>query len=192
MARAAEQLWNIEDFLAFDDGTDTRYELLRGRIVAMAPPAEAHGEIVSRLVMAIGGNLQPPCRVIAEAGILLPDRADTYYQADLAITCAPRRPGQVWVVDPIVIVEVLSPSTAASDLERKLPDYRLIPSLREILVVSSTEPRVEHLSRGDDGWRIEDHRGGGHVRLRAFDIALDIGVLYRDVLPSHPTPDPGS
>jgi Uma2 family endonuclease len=48
-------------------------------------------------------------------------------------------------------VEVLSPSTAATDRDRKLPDYRTIPSLQDILVVSGSEPRIEHYRREADG-----------------------------------------
>ena len=66
-------------FLDWDDGTDTRYELLDGRIVAMAPPIEAHGTIVANLVAAIHPRLRPPCRVVVEAGIIPADRADTWY-----------------------------------------------------------------------------------------------------------------
>lgn len=182
MARAAERLWTLDDFLAFDDGTDVRYELIRGRVFAMAPPAEAHGELTSKLTIAIGSRLRPPCRVINEAGIVLPDRIDTYYQADLAVTCAPRREGQIPVLDPVVIVEVLSPSTAATDLNRKIPDYRTIPSVQDILVVSSTEARVEHWHRAENGWIVHDLRGDGTARLQAFDISLAVRELYEDVL----------
>jgi Uma2 family endonuclease len=188
MARAAEKLWTIEDFLAFDDGTDTRYELIRGRVFAMAPPSEAHGELVSKLTIAIGSRLRPACRVVNEAGILVPGRADTYYQADLAVTCAPRREGQIHVAEPAIIVEVPSPSTAAIDLNRKVPDYRTIPSVEDILVVSSTEPRVEHWQRAEDGWRVHDFRGSGEIALQSLAITISVAGLYQDLLPAEPAP----
>jgi Uma2 family endonuclease len=188
MARAAEKLWTIEDFLAFDDGSDTRYELVRGRVFAMAPPSEAHGELVSKLTIGIGSRLRAPCRAITEAGIVLPHRGDTYYQADLAVTCAPRREGQIHVAEPAIIVEVLSPSTAATDLNRKVPDYRTIPSVEDILVVSSTEPRVEHWQRAGDGWRVHDFRGSGVIRLQSFAITISVAGLYQDLLPAEPAP----
>ena len=87
--------------------------------------------------------MQPPCRVISEAGIVIPDRADTYYIADLAVTCAPREPGRRMVVDPVLVIEVLSPSTGQVDRWRKVADYRTLPSVQEILVVFSDERRVE-------------------------------------------------
>jgi Uma2 family endonuclease len=74
---------------------------------------------------------------------------------------------------------VLSPSTAATDRDRKLPDYRTIPSLHDILVVSSTEPRIEHFRRASDGWKIHDLRGDGTVRLQGLDLTLDLAELYQ-------------
>ena len=54
MAGAARKLWTLDEFLAFDDGTDTRYELIGGEIVAMAPPSGIHGGLVARLAMLFG------------------------------------------------------------------------------------------------------------------------------------------
>jgi Uma2 family endonuclease len=182
MAEAARRRWALEEFLAFDDGTDRRYELFDGEIVAMAPPARAHGTLVSRLDRAIGNALRPPCEIITEAGIVPPERADSYYQADLAVTCTPGAPSDQFLTEPVLIVEVLSPSTAATDRDRKLPDYRRIASLQEILVVSSTEARIEHYRREADGWKVQDHAGRGAVTLESFDVTLELGELYAGVL----------
>ena len=181
MADPARRLCSLEEFLAFDDGTDTRYELFDGQVVAVAPASDVHGALVMRLARRIGNALRPGCEVIGEAGIVPPERADSYYQADLAVTCAGLT-GQQFVAEPILIVEVLSPSTTAIDRERKLPDYRTIPSLEDILVVSSTEPRIEHYRREGDGWKIHDLRGQGTLRLPACDITIDLAELYAGVL----------
>ena len=178
VAEAARQLWTLDEFLAFDDGTDRRYELFDGHIVAMAPASDLHGALVMRLGRQIGNALRPGCEVIGEAGIVPPERADSWYQADLAVTCTGLT-GQRFIADPILIVEVLSPSTAATDRDRKLPDYRTIPSLRDILVVSSSEPRIEHFHREEGGWKIDDLRGTGTLRLQALDLTLDLADLYK-------------
>ena len=182
MAEAARRRWTLEEFLAFDDGTDRRAELFDGAIVAMAPPARAHGTLVSRLSRVIGNGLRPPSEVIAEAGIVPPERGDSYYQADLTVTCTPGAPGDQFVAEPVLIVEVLSPSTAATDRDRKLPDYRRIGSLRDILLVSSTEPRIEHFHRSADGWKVQDYAGRGAVTLGSVDVTLDLAELYAGVL----------
>ena len=83
MATLAPRRMTLAEFLEWDDGGDRRYELVDGFTVMMAPATEAHGELAARLTMQIGSRLQPPCRVISEAGIAIPDRADSYYIADL-------------------------------------------------------------------------------------------------------------
>jgi Uma2 family endonuclease len=182
MAEPARKLWTLDEFLAFDDGTDRRYELIGGEIVAMAPPSGIHGAVAAGLAVAIGAKLVRPCRVVMEAGITLPDR-NAYYQADLAVTCSGLTP-ESSVPEPRVVVEVLSPSTAATDYLRKLPDYRDIPSVQDILLVSSTEPRIEHWRREADGWKVQDFRGEGVVRLQAFDVTITVADLYQDLLPA--------
>jgi Uma2 family endonuclease len=183
VAEPARRLWSLDEFLAFDDGTDTRNELFDGHIVAMAPASDVHGALVMRLARRLGNALRPGCEVVAEAGIVPPERADSWYQADLAVTCSPLT-GQQFISEPVLIAEVLSPSTATTDRERKLPDYRALPSLQDILVVSSTEPRIEHFRREDDGWKIHDLRGQGTVRLQALDTTLDLADLYAGILTS--------
>jgi Uma2 family endonuclease len=183
MAEPARKLWTLDEFLAFDDGSDTRYELIGGEIVAMAPPSGIHGALAAGLALAIGAKLTRPCRVVAEAGILLPGRIDTYYQADLAVTCSALTP-EPTLREPKVIVEILSPSTAATDYLRKLPDYRGVPSVVDILLVSSTEPRIEDWRRELDGWKVQDFRDEGVVRLQAFDITVEVAELYEGLLPA--------
>jgi Uma2 family endonuclease len=92
MAGAAEKRWTVEEFLDWDDGTDRRHELVDGRIVAMAPPSEAHAAIVSNLTIRIGAQLRPPSRTLNAFGVRLEGRADCFYQFDLAVTCAPPMP----------------------------------------------------------------------------------------------------
>jgi Uma2 family endonuclease len=182
MAELARKLWTLDEFLAFDDGTDRRYELVRGEIVAMAPPSLVHGALTARLAVRISAGLRPPCDAFVEVGIILPERNDTWYQADLAVGCSGIT-RESWLADPVLIVEILSPSTSATDLARKLPDYRTLPSLRDILVVSSLEPRIEHFAREADGWKVQDHRGEGMVRIPTLGVEIDLAALYHRLLP---------
>ena len=93
MAEPAIRKTTVDEFLRWDDGTDTRYELINGRILAMAPPAPAHG----RLALALGSEIRaalrarPSCFVQSEAGIVRPDRDDACYIADLAVSCEEMR-----------------------------------------------------------------------------------------------------
>lgn len=107
MAEPAISKMTVTEFLRWEDGTDTRYELLDGIPVAMAPPAVAPGFLAARLCARIETSLRsrPPCMVQIEAGIARPDRDDTCYVADLAVTCTPPQPGQTLLADPVLMVE---------------------------------------------------------------------------------------
>jgi Uma2 family endonuclease len=182
MASLAPKRLTLAEFLEWDDGTDRRYELLDGLPVMMAPSLEAHGEIAVALGAEIRARLKPPCRVISEAGIVIAHRADTYYIADLAVTCAPREPGRRMVVEPVLVVEILSPSTGQVDRWRKVADYRTIQPVREILVVFSDERRVELQQRTSDGWRVEDLIGKAEIELSCCDGPIPLDAVYRDLL----------
>ena len=186
MASPAPKRMTIGEFLEWDDGTDRRYELLDGVPVMMAPSLEAHGELAVALGAEIRARLKPPCRVISEAGIVIADRADTYYIADLAVTCAPREPGRRMVVDPVLVIEVLSPSTSQVDRWRKVADYRTLLSVQEILVVFSDERRVELQRRTSEGWRVEDLIGKAEVELSCCDRSIPLDAIYRDLLADRP------
>jgi Uma2 family endonuclease len=178
MAQPAEKRWTVDEFLAWDDGTDRRYELVDGQIVAMAPASEAHGTIVANLAIRIGSQLRAPCRVVGEAGVVAIDRNDTYYQADLLVTCAPPERGRPHPVDPVLIIEVLSPSTAVHDRGRKVEDYSRLPSVKEILLVASEERRVRYWRRDRPRWIVEDLIGEADLRLEIVPGSIPLAAIY--------------
>jgi Uma2 family endonuclease len=178
MAEAAERRWTVEEFLTWDDGTDRRHELVDGRIVATAPPSEAHATIVPNLAMVLHHQLQPGHRVLGEFGVRLEGRDDTFYQFDLAVTCAPADASRRYVAEPILIVEVLSPSTQLHDRGRKLDDYRQLPSVKEILLVGSEQRRVQHWRRDGPRWIVEDLIGDADLRLAATPDPIPLAAIY--------------
>jgi Uma2 family endonuclease len=178
MAEPAEKRWTVEEFLAWDDGTDRRYELVDGRIMAMAPPSEALANIVINLGAELRSRLRPPCRVVGELGVRLPDRDDSFYQFDLAVTCAPTDPARRYVAEPALIVEVLSPSTALHDRGRKLDHDRELPSLKEILLVASEERRVQHWRRDGARWVVDDLIGDADLRLTTVPDPIPLAAIY--------------
>jgi Uma2 family endonuclease len=178
VAEPAEKRWTIEEFLAWDDGTDRRYELVGGEIVAMAPPSEAHAAITSNLYFELRNRLKPPCRALTEVGVQAPGRDDASYQADVAVTRAPPQPARHHIAEPVLIAEVLSPSTAARDRTRKLDDYRQIPSVREILLVASQERRVQHWRREGEVWLVRDLIGDAELRLEVVGAPIPLAAVY--------------
>jgi Uma2 family endonuclease len=181
MATAVAKRLSLAEFLEWDDGTDRRYELVDGRVIAMAPSAGAHAVIVMNLGRQLGNRLKPPCYVAAEAGVVPHDRADTWYQADLVVTCTPLSRGARWFPEPVLIAEVLSPSTTMHDFKIKLPDYQRIPSVREILLISSEERRVERWLREGDRWQHAVHTAKSHLPIACVNEAIALTDVYANL-----------
>src|ERR1700747_2976221 len=161
MADAAIRRMTLDEFLRWDDGTDTRYELIDGFPVAMAPPAGAHRLLAVRLVSRVDAApaARRPCNAQIQPGVVRPDRADSYYVPDIAVTCEPNEPGRQAMVDPILIVEILFPSTERTDRRLKLPVYQTMESVREIMLIDADSHHAELYRRDNDHWGIQLVRG---------------------------------
>ena len=184
MSEAAFKRMTVAEFLRWEDGTDTRYELLGGCPVAMAPPAIAHGILALRLGARIDAALRcrPPCFGQSEAGIARPDRNDTCYIADIAVTCRPPERGQQLLQDPLLIIEILSPGTALYDRQTKVSDYRRIPSVQEILLIDCASIFAEVLRREGDRWMTEILRGPqATLSLASIGLTAAISELYEGI-----------
>jgi Uma2 family endonuclease len=182
MAELAERLITVDEFLAFEGERDTRYQLVRGAITAMAPAREGHGELVIRLGSRLTAQLGPSCRVLANAGIKPEGRDDTFWEADLVVSCGPRELGRVYQTEPRVVIEILSPSTAAVDRTLKLDDYRGMPSVTDILLVTSDRAAIEHWQRGGDFWQVRELGPGHTLLIEALGITVPLDELYADML----------
>jgi Uma2 family endonuclease len=181
VAEPAIRRMSLDEFLRWDDGTDTRYELIHGFPLAMAPPARAHGILCATLGAMINAGLRSrrPCRAQTEAGIPHPDRDDTFYIADLAVTCRPHERGEQLLRDPVLIVEILSRGTERHDRRAKVPAYRSIESVKEILLVDSESAYAEILRRHDSSWLNEIVRSQeGELHLSSIDLRLSMAELY--------------
>jgi Uma2 family endonuclease len=144
----------------------------------MAPTSNAHAQIVANASGEVRSRLKPPCRVMNEVGIRLSSRDDTYYEADVAVVCCPVDPRARGIREPIVIIEVLSPSTMAKDSGVKLPDYRRVWSVKEVLLIHSDDKRVEVWRRGDGAWTVMDLEAGDRIVLESIELDFPVEALY--------------
>ena len=176
----------LDEFLRWDDGTDTHYELIGGFPVAMAPPAAAHRMLTVRFVSRIDAGLaaRRPCNAQVEAGVVRPARADTYFEADIAATCEPHKEGQQALAEPFLIVEILSPNTERHDRRVKLPVYRQLPTAHEILYMHSDGIYAELHRRSGAQWITGILRGGDAVlNLVSVPVEVRLGDLYDGIAP---------
>ena len=184
MAEPAIRRMTLDEFLRWDDGTDTRYELIDGFPVAMAPPDEAHRILALRLGAQIDAALagRRPCNAQIEPGVVRPDRADSYYVPDIAVTCEPNAPGRQAMVDPILIIEILSPSTERNDRRLKVPAYQNLQSVREIMLIDADTYHAEVYRRENDHWGIELVRGAeASFSLVSVDLRILMSEFYEGI-----------
>jgi Uma2 family endonuclease len=125
--------------------------------------------------------LKAPCRIVGNAGIILPEQDDRYYIADLALTCAEPASQRPYLPEPRLVVEVLARSTAAHDQGVKGEDYRRLPSVQEILFVSSERRQVVRVRREADHWVIEDFIGDASIRLVSVETTVSLSAVYANV-----------
>lgn len=171
----------VAEFLEWNDGSDTRYELVDGRVVAMAPPAPVHSLIAANIARVLGNRLKPPCRAVVEYGVHLPHDDHSWFQADVAVVCGgiPQRgPGP----EPVVVVEVVSRSSFDHDRGRKTHDYKQLSACRCILIVESERRHVERWTRHGEEWIVRDHIGErGQVPVDGVDVVIDLAEIYDGV-----------
>ena len=189
MAEVAIKPMTLDEFLRWDDGTETHYELIGGFPVAMAPPAAAHRILATRLVSRTDAALasRRPGNAQGEAGIIRPDRADTYFEADIVGTCERHERGQQALNEPFLIVEILSPSTERHDRRVKLPIYRQIPTVQEILFIDSDGIYAELHRRSGAQWITEILRGAdATLALNSVGIEIAMSDLYDGIALPNP------
>jgi len=144
----------VAEFLKWDSQDDLRYELVDGEPRAMAPASTAHGFLQNELGALIRNHLREKasgCEVVANPGIvprLLPEH--NVRIPDLAVTSSPLAPGQALLSDPVLIIEILSPSNQAKTWTNVWA-YTSIPSVREILVLRADRIATELLRRSPQG-----------------------------------------
>lgn len=180
MVKTAEKPMTVAEFLDWEDGTDTRYELVRGKVVAMAPASGRHSVIVSKIDAALQAGLTRPCYVGMNAGVIRPDRDDTFYEADLVVSCTPLRVDMAFIPQPTIVIEILSPSTADHDRGGKLYDYRRIESVQEIALVASEQRHVEVWRRRGAKWEVEDLIGDAALALETVGVTIPFATIYAD------------
>jgi Uma2 family endonuclease len=174
---------SLQEFLSWEPGDGRRYELVDGLPRAMAPSSNIHGFLQAELGSLLRNHLRErgsECRVISNPGVvphLL--SAHNYREPDLGVTCQPVRPGDATLTDPVLLIEILSPSNQ-SETWSNVWTYTTIPSVQEILILNSTRIGAELLRRkSDSGWPQETEiiRDGDLV-LTSIDFRVPLAELY--------------
>jgi Uma2 family endonuclease len=177
----------VEEFLAWKGGLKgITYELVHGVIRAQEAASDTHGTIQTRIATIMTLHLdkhRQGCRVVTAPGVKPRLLARWNHRIpEMAVTCQPNQPGAHHIPDPILIVEILSPSNS-EDTWSNVPLYASLPSIAEILVVASEKVEAQLLRRQADGsWPQEPEAiaTGGTVRLDSIGLEFPLTDVYRD------------
>lgn len=186
MATAALTRYSPEEYLAMERGAETRSEYIDGRIVAMAGAQRPHIVIVHNLDRELGVRLlETPCDIYPTEMKVKIEASGRYVYPDLSVACDPRFEDDVTdvLLNPLLIVEVLSDSTESYDRGEKFFHYRRIGSLREYVLVSQKRCLVERYVREGDFWRftsVDDPDAS--LVLTSVDVEIPLRRIYTKAL----------
>lgn len=173
-----------EEFLAWDETQTLRHEFVAGEVFLMAGGEDRSATVAGNFYMALRQHLKgTPCRVYANDVKLRVEAADCYFYPDLMVTCSAEDAASRLIKrEPVLVVEVLSPSTAGFDRGGKFASYRALPSLQEYLLVDVDAKRCDLHRLGADGlWVLHPSQGDEMVTLASVDLALPGAVIWADL-----------
>lgn len=197
MGNAAEKFaFTAADYLQWESTQLERHEFVAGEVFAMAGASEAHVMIAGNVYMALRQHLAgSPCRTFVADMKLRVEVANAYYYPDVMVTCSAADTADPLVKrHPLLLVEVLSPTTAEFDRGNKFAMYRTLQSLREVLFVDPVSRRSDLYRKGDDGlWVLHPSEPGDDVVLASVDLRIAAATLWAEVpeveaTPADPTP----
>lgn len=184
MAEPALRRFSFAEYLRLEAQSETKNEYFDHQILAMAGGTVEH----AFLAMAVGAELRQqlrgkPCQTMSSDARIRAGELVTY--PDVSIICgAPERDPEdsETLLNPTVIVEVLSKSTEAYDRGEKFDQYQQIPSLRDYVLVNQRTNRIEHFERGDDGrWTFRKAGPGQFIELASIGCRLSVDAVYEGV-----------
>ena len=175
-----------EEYLALERKADTKHEYLRGEIIAMSGASFAHNIITANITTALNNQLlESDCIVVASDMRVRTHPEASYFYPDVLVVCdQPRFEDSSFdiLLNPTVLVEVLSPSTETYDRGEKFKHYQQLTSLREYLLVSQEEVCIELYRRQETQWKLTEFRSLEDVlSLASIDCALNLSDIYNRI-----------
>ena len=177
-----QPLTSRDEYLRLDERSDGKHEFFNGEVFAMTGGSFDHAAIGLNVATTLAASLRGgPCRPMnSDMRVHTPSGLDTY--PDVSVFCgeAELTDQQKTLLSPVVIVEVLSPSTRSYDRGDKFALYRSIPSLRDYLLIDSEQVLVEHFRRLDSGeWLLHEYLAGADgIVVASVGVTLSLVEIY--------------
>lgn len=177
--------YTYAEYLALEEESSIRHEYLDGEIYAMAGGSPDHAALAAALISAVRSHLPPGCRMFtSDLRVRIPATGLSTYP-DAAVVCGRTERASddpLAVVNPLLVVEVTSPSTEEYDRNEKLRHYKSLPSLREVLIASHKEAHLTLHRREESGWSVITAGRSGVLNLASVAVRVKVDDVYRDDL----------
>jgi Uma2 family endonuclease len=166
----------VEEYLGAEESQPFRREYVDGRVFAMTGATAAHNAICTNLLSLVHAHLRGTgCRAYANDMKVKIESINSFYYPDILVTCEPFSPKAIFTTAPVLIVEILSPSTKHIDRREKVAAYKQISGLKEYLIISQNKHRVEMFQRGDDDiWQMMVVEGNERLLLKSLSPTLEL------------------
>jgi Uma2 family endonuclease len=187
MASRAPTVFTEVEYLALEAASDTKHEFIDGAIFAMAGASPAHNALAAKMTVALGQLARgEACLTLTSDQRVHIPATGHYTYADVLVACGerrykPDRPASL--LNPTIVVEVTSDSTEDFDRGKKFLSYQSIPELRDYVIVSHRERRLDHYRRSDHGeWILATHTAlDARVSLSALEGTFTVYDIYDGV-----------
>ena len=179
--------YTAEDYLTLERCASYKSEFLDGQIYAMTGASRKHNLVSGNIYRELSLQLKKhPCEAYINAMRVKAAEAHSYHYPDIAVACGTPQFEDVYVdtlLNPTLLIEVLSPSTEAFDRGGKFAHYRKIRSLQEYLLVAQDQPSIERYVRQGDVWILSEAVGlAASIPLDSIDCVLSLREVYDKVL----------
>ena len=178
---------SLAEYLAWENDQAGRNEFWRGEVFAMVGGKRGHGRVIANLMRHLGNHLDnTPCQAFSE-NMKVQVGQDAVLYPDVFVTCDREfSANQSVFTAPILIIEVLSPSTQAYDRSQKFAIYRQVESLREYALIDPDTRRVEVFRLGDDGlWNLLDMSDEAAAELASVNCRIALSDLFKGMESEH-------
>ena len=174
---------SFADYIALEERSTVKHQMMHGELFDMAGGTPTHARLSFGVCTALGPQLKNRrCHAYTSDLRVRAGELTTYPDVTVVcgrLECDPEDPNTV--VNPTLIVEVLSDSTEAFDRGEKFAQYRTVPTLREYVLVSQHRARIEVFTHNENGWTLRDANAGQRIEVASIGCVIDVDEVYAGV-----------
>lgn len=177
------------EYLAFEERAKVRHEYVAGHVFAMTGSTDAHNHICGNIFASIHARLKGlPCEVYCNDMKVRIAAANSFYYPDIMVSCEGFQSKSVFKEQPVLVLEILSPSTKQIDLREKLVAYQKIETVKEYVIVHQDRQQIDVYRRADNNkWEFESI--GREKTLQLHSLPGDVfSLTFDDIYGEHNPP----